>query len=224
MESQRNNVTEMTPKADTFGDIFKTLGAVDVSDFTKKKMDLSYLTWSQAWQFVLENYPSAIYQFEDFNGVPFLQYPDGSAEVRVRVVIEGHERHMWLPCMDNRNSAINQPNSRQVSDTKMRCLVKCLAMFGLGLDVYGAKESIDLEPESIGDVDDALPGPEKDLPLVISEAQLKLLKKKIESGNWSLDACKEKWRVNHLADVSQEQYQRIMSKKSEEKANESANS
>lgn len=222
MKSQSNDVTEIAPKADTFGDIFKTLGAVDVSDFTKKKMNLSYLTWSQAWQFVLENYPSAVYEFEDFNGVPFLQYPDGSAEVRVKIYIGANARHMWLPIMDNKNSAINQPNSRQVSDTKMRCLVKCLAMFGLGLDVYGAKESIDLEPESIGDVDDALPGPEKDLPLVISEAQLKLLNKKIESENWSLDACKKKWGVNDLADVPQEQYQRIMSKKSEEKANDSA--
>ena len=56
----------------------------------------------------------------------------------------------------------------------------------------------------------------------LNDDQVSDLKKKIESGNWSLDACKEKWRVNHLADVSQEQYQRIMSKKSEEKANESA--
>jgi hypothetical protein len=224
MEAEKNNITELKAKAETFDDIFKKLSAIDVSKYTAKKMSLTYLTWSQAWQFVLENYPNAIYQFEDFDGVPYLQYPDGSAEVRVRVVIEGHERHMWLPCMDNKNNAINQPNSRQTNDSKMRCLVKCLAMFGLGLDVYGAKESIDLEPESIGDIDDALPGPEKDVPLVISEAQLKALKKKIESGNWPLDACKEKWGVNHLADVSQEQYQRIMSKKSEEKANESANS
>ena len=224
MEAEKNNITELKAKAETFDDIFKKLSAIDVSKYTAKKMSLTYLTWSQAWQFVLENYPSATYQFEDFGGVPYLQYPDGSAEVRVRVVIESHERHMWLPCMDNKNNAINQPNSRQTNDSKMRCLVKCLAMFGLGLDVYGAKESIDLEPESIGDIDDALPGPEKDVPLVISEAQLKALKKKIESGNWPLDACKEKWGVNHLADVSQEQYQRIMSKKSEEKANESANS
>jgi len=56
----------------------------------------------------------------------------------------------------------------------------------------------------------------------LNDAQVSDLKKKIESGNWSLDACKEKWGVNHLADVPQEQYQRIMSKKSEEKANDSA--
>jgi len=212
MESQRNNVTEMTPKADTFGDIFKTLGAVDVSDFTKKKMDLSYLTWSQAWQFVLENYPNAIYQFEDFDGVPYLQYPDGSAEVRVRVVIEGHERHMWLPCMDNRNSAINQPNSRQVSDTKMRCLVKCLAMFGLGLDVYGAKESIDLEPESIGDIDDALPGPEKDVPLLINQTERDILSNLITKADIPESRIFNLLKIEKLDEVPKSDYQSLLKK------------
>ena len=175
MEAEKNNITELKAKAETFDDIFKKLSAIDVSEFTALKMGLTYLTWSQAWQFVLENYPNAIYQFEDFDGVPYLQYPDGSAEVRVKVVIEGHERHMWLPCMDFKNDAINQPNSRQTNDNKMRCLVKCLAMFGLGLDVYGAKESIDLEPESVGDVDDALPGLEKDMPLLINKTERDIL-------------------------------------------------
>ena len=170
-----DDITDLKTKPETFDDIFKKLSAIDVSKYTAKKMSLTYLTWSQAWQFVLENYPSATYQFEDFGGVPYLQYPDGSAEVRVRVVIESHERHMWLPCMDNKNNAINQPNSRQTNDSKMRCLVKCLAMFGLGLDVYGAKESIDLEPESVGDVDDALPGPEKDVPLLINKTERDIL-------------------------------------------------
>lgn len=224
MEAEKNNITELKAKAETFDDIFKKLSAIDVSKYTAKKMSLTYLTWSQAWQFVLENYPNAIYQFEDFGGVPYLQYPDGSAEVRVKVVIESHERHMWLPCMDNKNNAINQPNSRQTNDSKMRCLVKCLAMFGLGLDVYGAKESIDLEPESVGDVDDALPGPEKDVPLVISKAQLKALERKIESSNWSVDECLKKWKVDDLADVPLATFEKILSYQSKEKAIESANS
>ena len=42
--------------------------------------------------------------------------------------------------MDYKNTAIANPNSRQVSDTKMRCLVKCLAMFGLGHYIFAGED------------------------------------------------------------------------------------
>jgi hypothetical protein len=207
-----DDITDLKTKPETFDDIFKKLSAIDVSEFTALKMGLTYLTWSQAWQFVLENYPSATYQFEDFGGVPYLQYPDGSAEVRVRVVIESHERHMWLPCMDNKNNAINQPNSRQTNDSKMRCLVKCLAMFGLGLDVYGAKESIDLEPESVGDVDDALPGPEKDVPLLINKTERDILSNLITKADIPESRIFNLLKIEKLDEVPKSDYQSLLKK------------
>jgi hypothetical protein len=207
-----DDITNLKTKPETFDDIFKKLSAIDVSKYTAKKMSLTYLTWSQAWQFVLENYPSATYQFEDFGGVPYLQYPDGSAEVRVRVVIESHERHMWLPCMDNKNNAINQPNSRQTNDSKMRCLVKCLAMFGLGLDVYGAKESIDLEPESVGDVDDALPGPEKDVPLLINKTERDILSNLITKADIPESRIFNLLKIEKLDEVPKSDYQSLLKK------------
>jgi len=212
MEAEKNNITELKAKAETFDDIFKKLSAVDLSQHKAKKMDLDYLTWAQAWQFVLENYPSATYQFEDFDGVPYLQYPDGSAEVRVKVVIEGHERHMWLPCMDFKNNAINQPNSRQTNDSKMRCFVKCLAMFGLGLDVYGAKESIDLEPESIGDVDDALPGPEKDVPLLINQTERDILSNLITKADIPESRIFNLAKIEKLDELKKSDYQSLLKK------------
>ena len=72
-------------------------------------------------------------------------YPDGSASVFVTIDIDGLTRSMWLPVMDYKNNAISNPNSRQVSDAKMRCLVKCIAMFGLGHYVYAGE---DLPPSS----------------------------------------------------------------------------
>jgi len=217
-----DDITDLKTKPETFDDIFKKLSAIDVSKYTAKKMSLTYLTWSQAWQFVLENYPNAIYQFEDFGGVPYLQYPDGSAEVRVRVVIESHERHMWLPCMDNKNNAINQPNSRQTNDSKMRCLVKCLAMFGLGLDVYGAKESIDLEPESVGDVDDALPGPEKDVPLLINKTEHDVLSELIKKSDVDESKVLNFYKIATLDKLPKNKYEKVL-KRSEEKADVSRN-
>ena len=54
---------------------------------------------------------------------------------------------MWLPVMDNRNNSIANPSSRQVSDTKMRCLVKCFALYGLGHYIYAGE---DIPSESKG--------------------------------------------------------------------------
>jgi len=47
---------------------------------------------------------------------------------------------MWLPVMDFRNNSISNPNSRQISDAKMRALVKCLAMLGLGHYIYAGED------------------------------------------------------------------------------------
>jgi hypothetical protein len=43
---------------------------------------------------------------------------------------------MRLPVMDYKNNPVVNPHARQVSDNAMRCLVKCVAMFGLGISVF----------------------------------------------------------------------------------------
>tara|TARA_R100000329_G_scaffold149657_1_gene140714 strand:- start:98 stop:562 length:465 start_codon:yes stop_codon:yes gene_type:complete len=55
---------------------------------------------------------------------------------------------MWLPVMDYKNNAVENPSARQVSDTKMRCLVKCLAMFGLGHYIYAGEDLPNADEET----------------------------------------------------------------------------
>ena len=47
---------------------------------------------------------------------------------------------MWLPVMDNRNKSIANPSSRDISDARMRCLVKAIAMHGLGAYIYAGED------------------------------------------------------------------------------------
>ena len=42
--------------------------------------------------------------------------------------------------MDFKNNAVANPSAREVSDTKMRCLVKTLGMWGLGLYIYAGQD------------------------------------------------------------------------------------
>ena len=140
----------MTEKV-TYGTVWDELSQVDCSEHTEKKGKLTYLSWAWAWGITMEHYPTASYKFESFfvdqegTVLDTMFYPDGSASVHVTVSIGDLTRSMWLPVMDFKNNAIANPNSRQISDSKMRCLVKCIAMFGLGHYVYAGE---DLPPSS----------------------------------------------------------------------------
>ena len=118
-----------------FKGIWETLSNLDLSSVVEKKMGLAYLSWANAWDVVMSHYPAATFEILD----P-VNFDDGSMEVWCSVTIDGHIRKMWLPVMDHRNNSIKCPTSRQVSDARMRCLVKCLAMFGLGLYIYRGED------------------------------------------------------------------------------------
>jgi len=102
---------------------------------------LSYLSWAWAWETLMEHYPQAEYQFH-----PETVLEDGSVMVNCEVWIPcGNEksalsRTMWLAVMDYRNQAIPSPPATSVANTRMRCLTKCLAMFGLGHYIYAGED------------------------------------------------------------------------------------
>lgn len=116
---------------ETYTDIWKNLSSKNVNHLTEDKNNLTYLSWGNAWGLLMEEYPEATYMFYE-NTVE----ADGSLTVNCSVTIDGACRTMWLPVMDFRNKALLTPTSKDVSDSKMRCLVKCLAMFGLGHYIY----------------------------------------------------------------------------------------
>jgi len=126
----------MAEKKLTYKDVWETLSKVDVSKHTEEKMKLTYLSWSRMWMLLCEEYPQAQYEFVDFDGVPYKTLPDGTAEVVTRIMIDDLVREMRLPVMDYKNNPVVNPHARQVSDNAMRCLVKCVAMFGLGISVF----------------------------------------------------------------------------------------
>ena len=132
----------MADKKLSYKDIWETLSKINVSEHTEKKMNLTYLSWAWAWGVLMEHYPEATYRFyEDENHVPFVSMPDGTCEVRCKVVIGELVREIWLPVMNNKNQqAVINPNSFQVNTAKMRCLTKCLGIWGLGHYIYAGED------------------------------------------------------------------------------------
>jgi len=132
--------------------IWETLSAIEVKGHLKQRGQFSYLPWANAWGLLMSAFPEAEFhegEFTHANGTTLDAqfYPDETARVTVAVTIGEHTLSMWLPVMDMRNNAIKNPNAREISDAKARCLVKTLAMFGLGHSVYaGAVDEVHDEP------------------------------------------------------------------------------
>lgn len=115
--------------------IWSTLSAIDCSDHIEEKNGLSYLSWAWAWGILMNHFPEAEYEFGEHE-----LHNDLTVTVHCTITIGGVKRSMWLPVMDYKNRAIQDPNAREISDTKMRCLVKCIAMFGLGHYIYAGED------------------------------------------------------------------------------------
>jgi len=131
----------MAAKSLDAGSIWKALSKIDCNDKTMEKGGLTYLPWNQAVTYMMDNYPEYSVKWHgttDENNVTrdVTYYEGGTAMVNCSVTIGEVKRECWLPVMDYKNKAIAHPSSRDISDAKQRCLVKCFALFGLGIYIY----------------------------------------------------------------------------------------
>lgn len=150
--------------------VFQTLSKINVNDMVEKKQTggttLTYLSWASAFQAAKENYPDLTYEVERHpeTGMPYWYDPLTGYMVFTKVTIGGQTHEMWLPVMDSTNHAMKaEPYDVQTKYKKfrvpaattcdinkaiMRCLVKNLSMFGLGLYIYCGKDLPDGESQS----------------------------------------------------------------------------
>lgn len=125
---------------------------VNVNDRTEKKNGMTYLSWAWAWTEVLKADPAATWRVElwaDGTGVgqTVVMAIGDTAMVWVTVTMFGKPITCQLPILDYRNKPIHNPNAMDVNTAIMRCLVKAIAMHGLGLYIY-AGDDLPLEDAS----------------------------------------------------------------------------
>ena len=151
--------------------IFKNLNGLNVNDKVEQKSNgivkLSYLSWAWAWGELVKEYPQAVYQIERFDGKPYLYDENLGYMVFTNMTIENITHEMWLPVMDGSNKAMKKDSYKyttkygektvepasmfDINKTIMRCLVKNIAMFGLGLYIYAGEdlpENVSEKPET----------------------------------------------------------------------------
>ncbi len=145
---------------------FEGLYAVDFSNKTKTKKDLTYIPWAAAWAEVKKRFPDATYKVHEqhFETETFSEeqkiytsydrpwFDDGrSAWVITGVTINGIEYLERLPIMDFKNQAIiaSKVMSTDANKAIQRSITKACARHGIGLYIY---ESEDL-PEEVKELD-----------------------------------------------------------------------
>ena len=136
---------------------FEEVYKINVNEHTEKKNNLTYLSWAWAWAEFKKAYPDAEYEIKRFeNGLPYVYDENTGYMVFTSVTAGDLTYEMWLPVMDGANKAmkkdpytyttkygektIESATMFDVNKTIMRCLVKNLAMFGLGLYIYAGED------------------------------------------------------------------------------------
>ena len=118
--------------------IWDELSIIDVSEHIEKKGNLSYLSWAWAYGTLMKYYPNNSYSFTE------TKFDDGTMMMECALVIHDGEdlalRTMWLPVMDYKNRPIANPDAFAINTARMRCLVKCISMFGLGHYIYAGED------------------------------------------------------------------------------------
>lgn len=155
-------------KAEVKKSVFATLNAINVNEHTEVKDNgqtkLTYLSWVWAWAQVKNLYPDANYEVRHWDGKPFLYDESLGFMIETSVTIQGETMTMWLPVMDSKNKAmkatayeystgygkkiVKPATMFDINTTIMRCLVKNLAMFGLGLYIYAGEDLPQVEKDA----------------------------------------------------------------------------
>lgn len=186
---------------------FEEVYKINVNEHTEKKNNLTYLSWAWAWAEFKKAYPDAEYEIKRFeNGLPYVYDENTGYMVFTSVTAGDLTYEMWLPVMDGANKAmkkdpytyttkygeknVESATMFDVNKTIMRCLVKNLAMFGLGLYIYAGEDL----PENN----------ENEIKATITEVIEKSIKEEIKKAKISNEAVIEvlkKFNITKLCEL-----------------------
>lgn len=118
---------------------FAALAAVNVNEHVEKKGGFSYLSWPFAVAQLRLFDPSATWEVRRFDGLPFL-ITDAGVFVEVAVTVQGVTLSQIHPVLDGRNRPLMTPSAFDINTSIQRCLVKAIALHGLGLYIYAGED------------------------------------------------------------------------------------
>ena len=127
---------------------FTQLSSIDVSQHLEKKGQFSYLSWPYAVQQLRHFDENATWEVRRFEGLPYLCTEFGTF-VEVAVTVKGVVLSQIHPVLDSKNKPLIVPSVFDINTSIQRCLVKAIALHGLGLNVYAGEDLPHSESDGI---------------------------------------------------------------------------
>ena len=118
---------------------FARLNAINVNEHVEKKGGFSYLSWPYAVAQLRLADASATWEVRRFDGLPYLATEAG-VFVEVAVTVNGVTLSQIHPVLDGRNRPLLAPSAFDINSSLQRCLVKAIALHGLGLYIYAGED------------------------------------------------------------------------------------
>ena len=124
-------------------EVWQTFREYDVTRLIEKNGKVEYITWARIWEVIMNLFPESHYHFQtqDIGNELQVDVPITVEIACFLSIVRGDDcvtRSIHLPVMQSHVpfSSIENPTSRDISDSKMRALVKCAAIHGLGLTLW----------------------------------------------------------------------------------------
>lgn len=204
---------------------FARLSTINVSDYVEKKGQFSYLSWPFAVSQLRQFDPAATWEVKRFDGLPYLTC-DLGVFVEVAVTVQGISLSQIHPVLDAKNRPILAPTSFDINTSIQRCLVKAIALHGLGLSIYagedlpivegseeGSSPAADRTPRTSAKVT-PLPTPQpRDNGFTannITAAQVNYIQKLIKETNSELQKVLDYCGVERIEDIAKSEASRVI--------------
>ena len=119
--------------------VFEILSKIDVGSHIEKKGQFSYLSWAWAVRELRKARPDATWVVIRFDDKPYMK-TDCGYFVEVAVMVDGITLSQIHPVLNHVNKPIEKPNAFDINTSIQRCLVKAIALHGLGLSIYAGED------------------------------------------------------------------------------------
>jgi hypothetical protein len=185
---------------------FERLNRINVSEHLEKKGDFSYLSWPFAVAQLRLADPAATWETRRFDGLPYLKTDTGYF-VEVAVTVQGVTLSQIHPVLDGKNRPMFEPTAFDVNTSIQRCLVKAIALHGLGLYVYAGEDLPDGEQQPAAPT--VTPIQNRGVRTV-TVGQQRFLEKLIAEAGWTEARFLDYFGIKTVADLPMAEFDRAM--------------
>lgn len=184
---------------------FARLNQINVSEHIEHKGSFAYLSWPFAVAQLRLADPEACWEVRRFDGLPYLRTEVGYF-VEVAVTVQGVTLSQIHPVLDGKNRPLAEPTAFDINTSIQRCLVKAIALHGVGLSLYSG-EDLPRGEEQPKAQPKVTPTQNQRL---ITEAQLRYLKRLIAEAKSSEQHIKDYFNLDRLEDLPMKEFDRAL--------------